>query len=123
MTPNFKVSELACKCGCGMLPKQDFMNKVQKARELTGFPWIVTSTARCPKYNALVSTTGLTGPHTTGRAINIKTRGEQALTIVKAMLAVGFTGIGVNQKGNDRFIHGDDLPNAAGQPRPTIWSY
>jgi len=31
----------------------------------------------------------------------------------------------VNQKGPHaaRFIHLDDLPDAEGQPRPTIWSY
>jgi zinc D-Ala-D-Ala carboxypeptidase len=38
-------------------------------------------------------------------------------------LEQGFTGIGVSQKGAIRFIHVDDLPDAPGQPRPTIWSY
>lgn len=34
-----------------------------------------------------------------------------------------FTGIGIQQKGGDRYIHLDNLPNAPGQPRPTVWSY
>jgi RimJ/RimL family protein N-acetyltransferase len=40
-----------------------------------------------------------------------------------AALALGFTGMGFQQKGNSRFLHLDDLPDAPGQPRPTVWSY
>lgn len=82
----------------------------------------VNSGARCPAYNNKVSGTGLTGPHTKG-AIDVGVRGDQALTVVRIALEEGFTGIGVSQKGDKRFIHLDDLPNAPGQPRPTIWSY
>lgn len=119
-TRNFTPAEVACKCGCGMLPDADFMDKVQVVRDIVGFPLIPTSGARCPEYNDKVSSTGLTGPHTTGRAIDFGVLGSRALEVVRAMLAVGFTGIGVNQKGNARFIHGDDLQT---NPRPWIWSY
>lgn len=122
MTPHFSKAEVACKCDCGLLPPQDFMDKVERARMRTNFPWPVTSGARCPAHNAKVSKTGLTGPHTR-RAIDIGVRGAQALEVVQAMLAEGFTGVGINQKGDKRFVHGDDLPNEPGQPRPTIWSY
>ena len=83
----------------------------------------VTSGARCPTHNSNVSATGKTGPHTTGRAIDFGVRGPQALDVIPLALALGFTGIGVNQKGASRFIHVDDLPDAPGQPRPYIWSY
>jgi len=123
VTPSFKASELTCKCGCGVLPAQDFMDRIEKLRKACGFPFIVTSAARCPKHNAVVSGTGATGPHTTGRAIDIGVSHARAHTLVTAALFMGFTGIGVQQKGGSRFIHIDDLPNAPGQPRPTIWSY
>lgn len=126
-TRNFSLAadpKLACGCGCGLLPDQDFMERVQRARDRTNFPWPVTSGARCAAYNAKVSGTGETGPHTTSRAIDIGVQGVQAFAVVVAMLAEGFTGIGVNQKGDKRFIHGDDVPpGSSNLPRPQIWSY
>lgn len=123
MTPNFKTEKLRCKCGCGMLPQRDFMEKVQRLRELAGFPMSVSSAARCPKHNAAVSGTGATGPHTTGRAIDLAVDRARAFDVLKIALRMGFTGIGVQQKGGGRFIHLDDLPDAPNQPRPTVWSY
>jgi hypothetical protein len=78
---------------------------------------------RCPEHNAKVSSTGYAGPHTTGRAIDIGVSHGRALELVRMALTSGFTGIGINQKGNARFIHLDDIPDGEGQPRPTIWSY
>lgn len=103
-----------------MLPKQDFMDKVEELRLSVGFALPVTSAARCPKHNANVSGTGLTGPHTTGRAIDFGVSGSKAYAVLNAALRMGFTGIGVNQKGNGRFIHIDDL---TGPTRPATWSY
>jgi zinc D-Ala-D-Ala carboxypeptidase len=123
VTPHFKASELACKCGCGMLPKQDFMDKVEGLRIRYGMKLVVTSAARCPDYNAKVSGTGHTGPHTTGRAIDFSVQGVAALSLLRVAMDSGFSGFGVNQKGSARFIHVDDLNNRPGQPRPWIWSY
>jgi uncharacterized protein YcbK (DUF882 family) len=124
MTENFPAHELACKCGCGMLPRQDFMDKVQKVRDAFGKAMIVTSAARCPDHNASVSATkSRTGPHTTGRAIDIAVSHKDAHRLLIILMAHGFTGIGVNQKGGSRFLHMDDLPEAPGQPRPHLWSY
>lgn len=119
MTPHFTKDELACKCGCGMLPTQEFMERVETLRVAFGKPMRVTSAARCPDHNDRVSGTGRTGPHTTGRAIDLGVRGQDAFEVVRLALMLGFTGIGVAQKGASRFIHLDDL--TAG--RPTIWSY
>ena len=123
MTPHFKKEELTCKCGCGMLPQVDFMDKIEALRVSCAFSFPVTSAARCPDHNARVSGTGRTGPHTTGRAIDIGVQGSQAVTLLRAALASGFTGIGVSQKGGGRFIHLDDLPNGPNCPRPFVWSY
>jgi len=123
MTPHFSKAELACRCGCGMLPDQHFMDKVEALRVAFGKPLRVTSAARCPAYNATVSSTGKAGPHTTGRAIDFGVQGADARQLVGMAIERGFTGIGVAQKGGGRFIHLDDLPNGPGCPRPWIWSY
>lgn len=123
MTPHFANSELACRCGCGMLPKQDFMDKVEALRLAYGKPLAVTSAARCPNHNARVSGTGRTGPHVTGRAIDLAVDRGDAYRLLRMALEAGFSGLGFQQKGAGRFLHLDDLPNAPGQPRPTIWTY
>ena len=122
MTPHFSDAELACKCGCGLLPAQSSQDRLERVRVRFGKPMRVTSGSRCPDYNARVSGTGRTGPHTKG-AFDIGAERGDALTLVRIALEEGFTGIGVQQKGAGRFIHLDDLPDAPGQPRPTIWSY
>ena len=100
------------------------MEKVERLRIRYGMPMPVTSCARCPDHNEKESATkSRTGPHTTGRAIDIAVRGLNAWLLLRLALQEGFTGIGINQKGDDRFLHIDDLPNAEGQPRPTVWSY
>ena len=123
MTPHFSKGELACRCGCGMLPAQDFMDKVETLRVAFGKPLRVTSAARCPEHNSRVSRTGRTGPHTTGRAIDFGVDRGDAYQLASLAFASGFTGIGFQQKGAGRFLHVDDLPNKPGQPRPTVWSY
>jgi uncharacterized protein YcbK (DUF882 family) len=129
MTPNFTVAgdpKLTCSCGCGMLPQQDFMDKMQRLRLAFGKPMKVSSAARCPEYNAKVSATkSRTGPHTTGRAIDFECSHQDADKILELSytFGLGITGRGINQKGTGRFIHLDDLPDAPGQPRPHLWSY
>jgi len=121
---HFTATELRCRCGCGMQPAADFMAKVERLREAWGKPMVVTSGARCPKWNAVVSKTGEAGPHTTGRAIDFAVDRGEAYRLLALAFSLGlFTGIGVNQKGGGRFLHFDDLPDAPGQPRPTLWSY
>lgn len=106
-----------------MLPAQDFMDKIEGLRVAYGRPLSVSSAARCPAHNAKVSGTGRTGPHTTGRAIDLRVSHADAWHLLSLAMRYGFTGIGVQQKGGGRFLHLDDLPNAEGQPRPTVWSY
>lgn len=121
---NFTRSEFACKCGkCENKIQDSFIDKLQELRNALDFPLVITSGYRCPAHNARVSSTGLTGPHTTGRAADIAVAREQAFFLVSIAYNAGFTGIGVSQKGNSRYIHLDDLPATTSQPRPTIWSY
>jgi zinc D-Ala-D-Ala carboxypeptidase len=119
----FKVSDFACHhCGEN---KIDYLlvEQLDELRHQCGFPITISSGYRCPDHNAKVSSTGRTGPHTTGRAADLAVSHQQALTVLRKALAMNFTGFGVNQKGGGRFIHLDTLPNAPGQPREHLWSY
>lgn len=119
----FTVEELQCRC-CGQMHMDDeFMRHVVALRRELGFPFIVTSAYRCPAHNAVVSSTGASGPHTTGMAIDIAVSGRDALRLLEAALNTHyFTGAGIHQKGNGRFIHLDALRGPE-YPRPAIWSY
>lgn len=120
---HFVIDEFACRhCGVNLIDHQ-FVTELDDLRQAVGFALPVSSGYRCPVYNAQVSKTGTTGPHTTGRAVDLVVSHAQALKVVRVASIMGFTGIGVQQKGTGRFIHLDNLPNAPGQPRPTIWSY
>lgn len=119
----FNPAEFMCHhCGENKMDAA-VLDMLDELRERCGFPLGVTSGYRCPVHNQSVSTTGPNGPHTTGRAVDLNVRGAQALDVIRHAQTLGFTGIGVQQKGASRFIHIDNLPNAPGQPRPWIWSY
>lgn len=123
----FSPDEFACKCGCPTDPRtvmnRAFLVKLDLLRERCGFPLIVTSGYRCPKHNQSVSRTGPNGPHTTGRAVDLAVSRHHAWTMLRYLTAVGFTGIGFNQTGGNRFIHVDDLCEPDHAPRPTVWTY
>lgn len=89
-----------------------------------GRPLPIVSGYRTPEHNQQVSDTGANGPHTQGRAADIKVYGADALELIALAVAAGFTGIGVQQKGpmSSRFLHCDDL-EAPDYPRPGCWSY
>lgn len=120
----FSPSDFACKhCGENKTTPET-MELADELRRRCGFPLVISSGYRCPVHNAKVSSTGATGPHTTGESFDVFVTHQKAHTVLKHAMAMGvFTGIGVQQKGSGRFLHFDTLPNAPGQPRPTVWSY
>lgn len=122
---NFSRAEFACR-GTGLC-KMDpmFLDKLQVLRATFRRPMIITSGYRDPGYNATVSKTGIDGPHTFGKAADIAVDRTDAFNLLRLALELGFTGIGVNQKGKARFLHLDTLSpsEASPAPRPTIWSY
>jgi uncharacterized protein YcbK (DUF882 family) len=122
----FKPEEAVCKGTGKLLIVPEFIDRLELIRQKANFSFVISSWYRDPEHNKSVSATqSLTGPHTTGRAVDIVCSGVRALLLVDLAREYGFTGIGVSQKGlvEKRFIHIDDLPNAEGQPRPHIWSY
>ncbi len=124
---HFTEEELTCRCGCGQQKMNaDFMEKLERLRKFCGFALPINSGYRCPDHNAKVSKTGRTGPHTTGRAVDIKCTGAAMLHILDAARRLGvFTGFGFNQKGDHdgRFLHLDDLREPEDKPRPWSWTY
>jgi uncharacterized protein YcbK (DUF882 family) len=120
----FKAEEFTCRCGCGTnLIDHAFVTKLDDLRHNLGFGLTISSGYRCPTHNARVSSTGRTGPHTTGQAADISVSHGRAYDVLQTAMMMKFSGIGINQKGASRFIHLDDLPDAPGQPRRTVWSY
>ncbi len=116
----------------------DFMVELVLFRKYLNFPLPLSSAYRCPEHNAAVSLSGLDGPHTTGKAVDIKVFGEKAHYLLAMILnyrvptpgkpTIGrrfFTGVGINQRGRvrDRFLHIDNLAIAPGRPRPWVWTY
>lgn len=100
-----------------------FMDRLELLRSAYGDQIKITSAYRSAEHNAEVSHTGAKGPHTTGRAVDIAVQGGSAHKLLKEALALGFTGIGIQQTGGARFIHLDDLTLEDGFPRPMVWSY
>ena len=125
-TPNFTPDEFACKCGCGRADMDaTFMKKLQMVRDEFG-PMIIASGFRCPAHNAKVSSTGEAGPHTTGKAADIRCSGYDAHRLMMLAGKHLFSGLGVSQKGShsSRFVHLDQLePGEAKGARPWVWSY
>lgn len=132
MTPSaweyFSNEELACRCGTckTWFMQADFMEKIVKLRKFYGKPLVVTSAYRCPAHDEGVGSSGTpgSGPHTQGRAMDFAIDGEEARQLLKCAFQLDlFTGFGVNQKGENRFLHFDDIENAPGHPRPFLWTY
>ena len=81
-TKNFKVSEFACKCGCGFDKiDQRVMNMAQALRDELGVPVRVNSGCRCEKHNADPKVGGVKGSkHTKGLAADLScSKGNKAL--------------------------------------------
>lgn len=125
---NFTRSEFRCKCGkcdsTGAEISDELLDAVQALRTICEFPFIVTSGYRCPSHPA-EKKKDFVGSHGLGMAVDIAVSHEEAMHLLRHALNSGlFNGIGVNQKGDSRFIHLDiatDLEVNA--PRPHIWTY
>ena len=118
ITPNFSRAEMRCKCGCGLDHMDDeFMRMLQLLRDKLG-PLPVTSGVRCEKHNHQ-SGGYPKSAHLQSKGADIRIYGPRALALVEEARRIGFSGIGIAQKGEHkhRFIHLDTLPRTA------IWSY
>jgi len=117
---NFSLDEFKCKCGCELVDiHADMLDLLQEARDRLG-PIMINSAYRCPTYNAKVSSTGESGPHTTGKAIDIHVSDSQHRKLLIDFFAPRVSGLGIAKT----FIHIDLLEAANGfDMRPNAWLY
>lgn len=110
----FTEKEFACKC-CGVSKvDDDFLERLNFARERAGIPFKITSGYRCPKHDAEV---GGKGNHDKGKASDIECDSSvNRYKMIVALLDAGFTRIGVAKT----FIHADTLGD---KPQHVIWLY
>lgn len=117
MTKNyFSRKEEWCPCchSGGLVP--DFRDKLNKAREIAGIPFVLNSAFRCAAHNAEVGGTE-TSAHLAGLAVDIRCNDNRSrYLILNSLFAVGFHRIGIGKT----FIHvDDDLTKPAG----VVWLY
>ena len=118
LTPNFSRAEMECKCGCGLdNMDENFMKMLQQLRDKLGaLP--ITSGVRCEEHNKREGGYPKRA-HLQSKAADIRIFGPRALALVEEARRIGFSGVGIKQKGEHakRFIHLDILP------RQALWSY
>jgi|TARA_R100000808_G_scaffold7180_1_gene21184 uncharacterized protein YcbK (DUF882 family) len=99
----------------------EFMRMLQELRNQMNGPLHITSARRCDKHNDDVSTAKnkKNGVHTLGQASDVLISGERAMLLFEKARQIGFSGIGLNQRGDHRkrFVHLDN------KPRKALWSY
>lgn len=80
----FSEKELACRCGCGYMPKLVTVALLNQIREDYGKPINVVSGARCKPYNVRIG--GATASeHTKGNAVDLARTQELLDFLLKRM--------------------------------------
>lgn len=94
----------------------DSLRRLDRAREIAGIPFVLTSAYRSPESERIKGRSG-SGAHTLGRAFDIRCSDNRSrYLIVFGLLSAGFCRIGIA----DTFIHADDSQT---HPSPRIWLY
>lgn len=95
---------------------EDFLAKLDKAREFANIPFIINSAYRSPEQNARVGGKP-NSSHLRGLAVDIRANDSSTRYIVlNALVKVGFNRIGIASS----FIHVDDDKEKANN---VIWTY
>ena len=120
----FKANEFTCSHTGTEKMEQDFIDKLNNLREAYGKPMTISSGYRDSTHPVeAMKKDPKGGAHVSGEAADILIERGNAFKLLSLAFLIGFTGIGVNQKGGARFLHLDTLENSPTRPRPTIWSY
>ena len=117
--PNFSEAEFACSHTGTCEMQEHFMDTLQELRTIYAKPMPITSGYRSPEH-PIEARKNKPGTHATGLAADIACSGQDAYDILQIAFELGFSGIGVQQKGSGRFIHLDMWEDG---PRPNVWSY
>ena len=121
---NFTRAEFDCNCGCeGNEMLAELIDALQHLRTIIGQPFIITSGYRCPQH-PIEAAKSEPGTHSLGTAADVAAGGMLARAIVRHALQIpGWTGVGINQKGDKRFIHLDRAVSDPPRVRPAFWTY
>lgn len=96
--------------------KPELVEMLDKARELSGTPYILTSTLRDTEKNAEVGGVN-DSEHLTGNGVDVKCLDSATRwKIVKGAIEAGFNRIGIGEK----FVH---LGNGSNKPKNVMWTY
>lgn len=117
LTPHFTDTELACRCGCGMIPAQPLLDALEAARLIYGRPIHITSGARCETYNRDVGGS-LKSAHITGLAVDLAPPTgpdlmdlisvfHGVLALIRATRNPDCGGFGMGERNGQRLIHFD----------------
>lgn len=102
---------------------ESFLSRLDMLRYRYNQPIILNSAYRCPSHNKSVG--GVSdSPHTQGLGVDIRCDRQNAYTLLKYIMMMQFSGVGISQKGDSRFIHIDDqIENSKGTRPCWLWSY
>lgn len=113
----FKYDDFKCKETGENKIDVSFVYRLDRLREMCGFPLNISSGYRSPKHSVEVSKpAGAVGQHTLGIAADIVCSDSvQRYKILSSAFEMGFTGIGMSKS----FIHVDDRVTGV----PVVWTY
>lgn len=112
LSKDFRQSEFACKCPCGISNISiELVKALQSLRDLLKEPIKINSACRCPAHNKAVrgseKSFHITTPEQEGKAVDIQiTNKGVAYKVREYAVQCGFKGIGVGAN----FIHLDVRP-------------
>ena len=95
--PNFSFSELACRETGECVVDEVLVDCLQRLRDKVG-PVTVVSGHRSSSHS-VERAKKRPGTHAMGLAVDVACAGKEAFAVLQTALDVGFTGIGVSQKG------------------------
>ena len=116
----FKIEEFASPddLTSGSMMEEEFLERLDLARDIAGFPFIINSGFRSIAHNKKVGGVK-NSSHLLGWAADLHCgSGQRRFLMIEALLDAGFTRLGISGKGS--FIHVDCDPN---KPQMTIWTY
>jgi zinc D-Ala-D-Ala carboxypeptidase len=104
--------------GSGEMMEEEFLERLDLARDIAGFPFIINSGFRSIAHNKKVGGVK-NSSHLLGWAADLHCgSGKRRFLMIEALLDAGFTRLGISGKGS--FIHVDCDPE---KPQMTIWTY
>jgi len=112
LSKNFSKLEVQCPCGCGANKISSVLiEKLQKVRNITGIPIIITSGVRCEFYNtsikASMNSSHIPDEHGIGNAVDIACTNSKDRYEIVQVVQKFFNRIGIFGGSYGGFVHLD----------------